>query len=140
MLNRTFWYKVDVKLNIKIKKRRKLEKNFDSRYSLNFSEFFQALLLIDDWKSGATFLVLQKLLEKYHPGWLCVIKLTLNVTFFSSEIENYRFRDKVHGTVHATLHLRYLIGVRNWKYLPGNIQTNSSDICIWKLLRTFFST
>jgi len=30
MLNRTFWSKVGVKLNIKIKKRRKLEKNFDS--------------------------------------------------------------------------------------------------------------
>jgi len=30
MLNQTFWSKVGVKLNIKIKKRRKLEKNFDS--------------------------------------------------------------------------------------------------------------
>jgi len=47
-----------------------------------------------------------------------------------SQVENYRFRDKAHGTVHATLRLRYLIGTSNWKYLPGNIQTDSSDICI----------
>jgi len=35
MLNRTFWSKVGVKLNIKIKKRRKLEKNFDLRNQRN---------------------------------------------------------------------------------------------------------
>lgn len=79
--------------------------------------------------------------SKKYIGWLRVIKLTLNVTFFSNEI--IAFARKITVRYMRLSVYGILTGTPDcvWQRRPslGNIQAESSDICIWKLVHYIFT-